>query len=624
MPIGVTKMSKFCTLLLCLLILFSFSAKSAINKDSKINWQQWQASAFEQAKKENKLILVNVGLEGCTACNRMAEHTYSNAKVAALLNQHFISIEVDSQARPDIGERYSDWAWPATIIMLPDTTQVFAMAGNRFPENFTPILEDIISQYQNGTLKADENAPYTFLEKPIETPFTVLRDKLRHQISRQFNPTVSGWNNWGVNAEVDGARLKHLYFLAHRTDDKKSLEQAIDVSKTFLKTLDPVWGGAYEANIHPSAQDVPEEFSKLRAIPEKRISSQANALVAFATAYRLTGQQAFIDGINNVDRYLEQWMKSASGTWYANQKDTPPNLPENWWAQDYWALDSDAQRRKYGVPPIDHAIYTDKNAEVILAYIDVFAALDDPQYLIKAQTAAASLIEQRQTKQGWILQTKHSSRLQNDKRIRALAVVNKPFLSTQARFGNALLKLYQYTANEKWLTAANKIATAMMTSLYDQNLGGFWSVSGNYNSLNKGRKPLENNAIAGQFFYHLSVLTKNDEYKKVAESTITAVASNEVLNREGKVTAETLLLLETMTAQYVEFTVVTADNSLDAAQHLYQAGLKQYLPRKIIHFEKPGRYPDLKKPVMFICNPDRCSRPLTKAIEIEKVAKQYQ
>ncbi|MBM7074426.1 thioredoxin domain-containing protein [Shewanella sp. 202IG2-18] len=616
-------MYKFVTLI----YLFSFvsvSANGALNDDSKIQWLQWQPSTFEQAKKQQKLILVNVGLEGCTACNRMAKHTYSNDKVIKLINDNFVSIEVDSQARPDIGERYSDWAWPATIFMLPDTSQVFAMAGNRFPENFTPILEDLIRKYKNGTLKADESSPYTFLEKPIETPFTVLRDRLRKQIGDQFNTEVSGWNHWGVNAEVDGARLRHLYFLAHHTQDQHRLKQAINVSKTFLKTLDPVWGGAYEANIHPSAKNVPEEFAQLLAIPEKRISSQANALVAFATAYQLTGEQVFIDGINNVDRYLDTWMKSASGTWYANQKDTPPALPNDWWPQDYWALDSDAKRRKYGIPPIDHAVYTDKNAEIILAYIDVYAALKDRKYLKKAETAALSLLVKRQTAEGWLMQTEYSSELQQDQRIRALSVTNKPFLSTQAQFGRALLKLYQYTAEEKWLIKARQVARAMMSTLYEQEIGGFWSTVSESNNAIEQRKPLENNAIAGQFFYNLSVFTKNELYKKVAASTIKAVASDSVLNREGKVTAETLLLLETMTAQYVEFTVVTDDKNNKAAQHLYQAGLDQYLPRKLIHYEKPGRYPDLGKPVMFICNPDRCSRPLTKSEQIVKVAKQYQ
>ena len=53
--------------------------------------------------------------------------------VIDLVNTHFMPIEVDAEARPDIGERYSDWAWPATIFLAPDATQVLAIRGRRLP-----------------------------------------------------------------------------------------------------------------------------------------------------------------------------------------------------------------------------------------------------------------------------------------------------------------------------------------------------------------------------------------------------------------------------------------------------------------------------------------------------------
>ncbi len=601
-------------------VVFAFYAHWA--SSAEIEWKQWTSSAFKSAQVNNKLILINVGLEGCTACDRMAKYTYTDEKVREIINDNFIAIEVDSQARPDIGERYSDWAWPATIVLKPDTKQVFAMAGNRFPQNFIPILVDLVEKHKTNELTVSNNSPYSYLQSPITTPLTQLRDRLREQIFNQFNSDFSGWNNWGLNAEVDGARLRHLYFLAHRNNDDKLLQQAISVTDGFFDVLDPVWGGAYEASIHPNAEEVPAEFSKLLVIPEKRISSQANSLEAFATAYKLTGKHKYIEGIENVDRYLSEWMSSSDGTWFANQKDTAPLLPNNWWPQDYWALTTDEERRKYGIPPIDHAVYTDKNAEIISSYVKVYDALGDKKYLDKAEKAAKYLIKHRQTKAGWVKQSSETSLIKNDKRIRKLDVVEKPFLATQARMGTALLALYQHTMDKSWLHTADEIAKAMLTTLYDKDIGGFWSIADESNPLGK-RKPLENNAIAGLFFYQLAVLTKKEEYKAIAEKAVKAVASEEVIAREGKFTAETLLLLENLTAEYVEFTVVTNDIHSQAAQALYKEGLNSYLPRKVIHFELPGRYPDLRRPAMFICNPNRCSVPLTRVQQISKVVEQY-
>ena len=72
-----------------------------------IEWHNWEAESFEKAKSQNKMIIVDVGMEGCTACRWMAEFTYTDENVIRLINDNFIAIQVDSEARPDIGERYS-------------------------------------------------------------------------------------------------------------------------------------------------------------------------------------------------------------------------------------------------------------------------------------------------------------------------------------------------------------------------------------------------------------------------------------------------------------------------------------------------------------------------------------
>jgi len=97
------------------LLLFTFSLNTA--RADKINWHQWDSAPFLQAKAENKMVLLDVGIEGCTACRWMDEITYTYADVIELVNELFVAIVADAEAKPDVGERYSDWAWPATIFM---------------------------------------------------------------------------------------------------------------------------------------------------------------------------------------------------------------------------------------------------------------------------------------------------------------------------------------------------------------------------------------------------------------------------------------------------------------------------------------------------------------------------
>ncbi len=74
----------------------------------QIRWLDWSADAFAEARSQNKLILVNVGHEGCTACRFMAANTFIHQDVIDLANANFVAIQVDSEARPDIDAGATD------------------------------------------------------------------------------------------------------------------------------------------------------------------------------------------------------------------------------------------------------------------------------------------------------------------------------------------------------------------------------------------------------------------------------------------------------------------------------------------------------------------------------------
>ena len=613
----------FLTTLISLLGMITTAQAASFGHEDGIDWQPWEKATFDQARAENKLILINVGMEGCTACNRMERVTYRDPAVIERINRDFVAIAADAQARPDIGERYSDWAWPATAFLLPDATQVFAMAGNRLPRNFIPLLEDLAAKHDAGTLKADPNSPYAAAPQPVDSALTQIRDQVRLQLDRAFNEQTGGWGRWGVNTEVAGPRMLHLYYRAHLYNNPALRESALQVSESFLRTLDPVWGGAYQASIAPTVKNVPERFRKLMAIPEKRIGNQANALLAFSEAYKLTTDERFRQGAAEIDRYLNDWMLSPDNTWYANQKDEPEDLPADWWPQDYWLLDSDQKRRRFAIPPIDHAVYTDKNAEVISAYVRAWEVFGNDSYLARASAAADSLIAERLQAAGWMRQSVENQAMAADLRVHPHTEEVRPFLRSQAQFGQALLDLYQASGNDKWLGHARNLADAMLAHLYDPQNKGFFATSPDETAqLIPPRKPLEDNALAASFFYDLHILTKDERYQPVAEATIRAVATPAILQREGKMTGKTALLLEKLTAAYVEFSVV-GDRSHALAGALYRAGLETHHPRKLLHFEQPGRYPDMGRPVMFICNPDRCSLPVTSVEAVEATAASF-
>ena len=562
-------------------------------------------------------------MEGCDACARMEHLTYTDPTVINLIQENFVAIAVDSEARPDIGERYSDWAWPATIFLAPDTTQVLAIRGNRMPRNFIPILEDLINRHEAGALEPDPRSPYAAPPKPQDTELSKIRDTVRAQIDRSLNHQYGGWGSSGIGGEQSGSRLRHLYLRAHLNDDDEMLTLALKGSEGYLGNIDPVWGGVYSRSFPPDMENVPAKFARLRAVPEKRISAQSNAIVGFSIGYELSGDKRYVDAMKMMHQFMTGPFMAPDGTFYTNQRAEPPNLPSDMSAGDYWALDSDSERRKFGVPAIDHAVYTDKNGEAIMAYVQAWEAFGQDEYLETAMRAAKAILHQRSSKAGWVVQAVGNSDIEQDQRLRPLDEKSRPFLNAQAWFGQSLLALHRATGDRQWLNEAIKIGKATLENLEDHELGGFYATTLDETSaIISPRKSLEANGTATSFFYDLWVYSKDDVFAAVPERTLRAIAQPSIIRREGKITGELAIALEKVTAAYVEFSVV-GDQDLPTTKALYEAGLQTYHPRKLLHYEAAGRYPVRKNPAMYICNPDMCTLPIENPAQVGQMALEF-
>lgn len=579
----------------------------------QITWQKWSPEAFAQAKRENKMLLLSVGIEVCYACRWMEEFTYQDPRVVQLVMDHFVPIQVDADNQPDLGERYSDWAWPATVFMAPDTTQVLALRGNRRPPDFIPLLNKLIAQHAQGKLEPDTLAPYAAPATPVKTDLTDLRDKLRAKLDNDFDDQQSGFSDEYKEIENSG-NFVQLLMRAHAERDRKSEQRFLNTANKMLGRIDPVWGGFFAAGLD----------GWTNPIPEKRTGAQATALYVYATAYYLSKDKRFLDAAKEVDRYLRTWMQAPDGTFYTSQQDLAPNLPRGWTSQRYFALNTDAKRRQYGIPPIDHAVYTDLNSRVIVAYAKLYEATGDENFLRAAEKSARAIIQQRQQTAGWVLHTVDTEAIQQDQRIHLKAARPSPYLRSQAHFGLALMALQRVTGNPTWLHSAQRLADALREKLEDQKLGGFYaSLPNALDTTFARRKPLQDNGVAARFLYQLGKYTKNKDLITSAERAVRAVSVPMMLEREGRIIGELAVALEMLTMDYVEFTVV-GDANDPKAQSLFNASRAYYEPRKLLHYEKPGRYPDSGRASLYICSESACSTPIFDSKDIPVQAVKFQ
>src|SRR4051812_47416862 len=96
------------------------AGRAAAAETPPLKWQPWTDQIFEQAKRENRFVIMNLHAVWCHWCHVMEEKTYRDHDVIALLQSKYLTVEVDADARPDLANRYEDYGWPATIVFGPD------------------------------------------------------------------------------------------------------------------------------------------------------------------------------------------------------------------------------------------------------------------------------------------------------------------------------------------------------------------------------------------------------------------------------------------------------------------------------------------------------------------------
>ena len=126
------------------------------HKDNPVDWQEWSPEAFAEARERNVPVLLSVGYAACHWCHVMAHESFEDEETAAYLNEHYVSVKVDREERPDVDAVYMQatvamtghGGWPMTCVLDHDGSPFFA--GTYFPDrprhgqpSFRQLLEAI-------------------------------------------------------------------------------------------------------------------------------------------------------------------------------------------------------------------------------------------------------------------------------------------------------------------------------------------------------------------------------------------------------------------------------------------------------------------------------------------------
>ncbi len=130
-----------------------------------VNWVPWSEGVFDQAKKEDKIVLISVGYSACHWCHVMEHESFEDEEVAALMNKFFINVKVDREERPDVDQVYmtavqlmtNRGGWPLNCFVLPNGQPIYG--GTYFPkEQWMHILRSLEKTYRNDPDKVRDYA----------------------------------------------------------------------------------------------------------------------------------------------------------------------------------------------------------------------------------------------------------------------------------------------------------------------------------------------------------------------------------------------------------------------------------------------------------------------------------
>jgi len=551
-----------------------------------IAWQPWSDDLFQQARRQNKFVLLDLHAVWCHWCHVMDQTTYSDPAVINLINEKYIAVGVDADARPDLANRYEDYGWPATVVFGPDGKEIVKRQGYLPPREMGSMLQAII----------DDPTPGPSIRPQPKITFgnqTALGDDVRKQLltrhAQTYDPRYGGWGTIHKFLDWDSVEWCMRQAL---TGDKQSAQMARQTLDGGMNLIDPVWGGVDQYSTdgdwnHPHY--------------EKIMQFQAENLRIYSLAYAQFHDPAYRKAAQQIHGYLVSFLRSSDGAFYTSQ-DADPVPGEQ--GDAYFKL-SDAGRRARGIPRIDQHQYARENGWAIIGLTALYAASGDRQALDQAVTAANWVIAHReiQNEPGGF----HHDQIDT----------GGPYLGDSLAIGRAFLCLYETTADRAWLKRSAESAEFIRQHFVSSDSPGIASSDLKTAQTFAPDIELDENVEVARWANLLWAYTGNKADHDLALVAMKYLATPQVALSRSYLVAGILLANAEVSGTPLHIAIVGRKDD-PAASVLFATALAIPDPYKRVEWydQREGplvnmdvEYPDLPKAAAFLCANGTCSSP---------------
>ena len=290
-----------------------------------VNWLEWSQEAFDQAEKEDKLVLVSIGYSACHWCHVMEHESFESEEVAKVMNEHFVCIKVDREERPDVDQVYMNavqlmtqqGGWPLNCFTLPDKRPIYG--GTYFKKDqWMNILLKLYETYKQDKPKVLEYAKQ--LTEGVQV--SELVEKI--EVKDDFDPQVIDAliQKWKQNFDFDeggGKRApkfplpnnyEFLLRYGYQNKDKTVLNH---VTLTLKKMA---FGGIYDQLVGGFSRYSVDMIWKVPHF-EKMLYDNGQLLSLYALAYQHDKNPVYADVIQQTVSWLENEMLDIEGGFFS-------------------------------------------------------------------------------------------------------------------------------------------------------------------------------------------------------------------------------------------------------------------------------------------------------------------
>ena len=506
------------------------------HRHNPVDWYPWGEEAFARARAETKPIFLSVGYSTCHWCHVMERESFENEAIARFLNEHFVSIKVDREERPDVDRVYMTYVqaatgqggWPMSVFLTPDLKPF--LGGTYFPptrRSGRPGLLEVLTQVQNlwtsrqGDLQQSAEESVRQLEKaaaPSDTTDLALLPTTLHDAVVRLKAGYDSRHGGFGHAPKFPHPSQLLLLLGYGASQNDA-----EAVRMVRHTCDRMAAGGLYDQLGGGFARYSTDEKWLVPHFEKMLYDNALLARVYIEAYQASGASRYADTVRNTLNYILRDMTDPDGGFYSAE-DADSEGKEGkfycWTLAAMTALLSPAELevalRAFGVTRegnfVDHSDPDPLPGPNVLSLLDAELKPGDEKRLASAKTKllAARSRRVRPHRDDKILASWNG--LMMGAFARAYAVLGEPayldtaqlnleflrsrlwdpstrtlfhrwrdgerdsvqLLSAYAFLLSGVIDLYEATLNGDTLAFAVDLATAMMARFFDHKHGGFW------------------------------------------------------------------------------------------------------------------------------------------------------